>query len=283
MQHLAGALGGELGARIQMNVYLTPPGSRGFKPHYDTHDVFIAQVHGSKVWRLAGAPYELPLADRRYDKSQPEPDPLQEFELCAGDMLYLPRGTIHSGSTNETASLHVTIGIHPVLWAEAILDAVQHVFGTDVRFRRALPPGYLHGENGREQIEAAFADLIEALREQLSPAAMAAETNMRINSISPPGLRHHLLDLTELPGIGPDTALRRRPGLRWQLSVDDSAARLSFHNKAVHFPAEVADEVRYMAEQTAPVTAASIPGDLDQPGRATLIHVLLSEGFLTLR
>ncbi|MGW3177344.1 JmjC domain-containing protein [Streptomyces sp. NPDC001153] len=60
LQQLVQALGAEVSAGFQVNVYLTPAGkARGFKPHYDTHDVLIAQVHGSKQWRLYGAPYEL--------------------------------------------------------------------------------------------------------------------------------------------------------------------------------------------------------------------------------
>src|SRR4028119_2138758 len=40
------------GAKAQANIYLTPFGSHGFTPHWDTHDVFILQVGGSKEWRL---------------------------------------------------------------------------------------------------------------------------------------------------------------------------------------------------------------------------------------
>src|SRR5438067_2386780 len=47
LQVFARRLGAELNARIQLNVYVTPAGNRGFVPHYDMHDVFIAQVHGA--------------------------------------------------------------------------------------------------------------------------------------------------------------------------------------------------------------------------------------------
>lgn len=142
LQRVAVALGRELGARAQMNVYLTPPHAQGFAAHYDTHDVFIAQVYGSKVWRLAGAPYPLPLASRPHDKSAPTPEPVEEFELRAGDLLYLPRGTLHSGAANRTASLHVTIGLHPVLWVDEIRNALGRLAHDDVRFRRSLPVGF---------------------------------------------------------------------------------------------------------------------------------------------
>src|SRR5262245_7492384 len=46
---------------FQTNIYLTPPNAQGFKTHYDTHDVFVLQVSGSKRWTLNESPVELPL------------------------------------------------------------------------------------------------------------------------------------------------------------------------------------------------------------------------------
>ena len=281
LDRLAAALGAELDARLQMNIYLTPAGNQGFAPHYDTHDVFVMQVYGTKVWRLAGAPYPLPLQNKPHDKSQPAPEPLQEIELRAGDLLYLPRGTIHSAIANETASLHVTIGIHPVLWSQVIEDAVTRVFAEDPRFRTALPIGYTADDAVREQAATRLAELADILRERLSPGPLLADADERLVSAGSPVLRGHLVDLEDLPRIELTTAFRRRPGLRWGLTVDDTVAVLQFHSKTVRFPAEVADEVRFVAERPDRFTAADIPGDLDEPGRRTLVHTLLREGFLT--
>ena len=45
-----------LGHPCQANAYLTPPGSQGFAVHSDTHDVFVFQTHGSKVWEVHDPP-----------------------------------------------------------------------------------------------------------------------------------------------------------------------------------------------------------------------------------
>src|SRR5918992_1426358 len=37
---------------VQANAYVTPPTSRGFSVHHDTHDVFVLQTHGHKRWRV---------------------------------------------------------------------------------------------------------------------------------------------------------------------------------------------------------------------------------------
>ncbi len=45
-------LAAELGHPVQINAYITPPENQGFAAHYDTHDVFVLQVAGSKRWTI---------------------------------------------------------------------------------------------------------------------------------------------------------------------------------------------------------------------------------------
>lgn len=283
LQALSERLGAELSARIQMNVYLTPPGGQGFAAHYDMHDVFIAQVYGTKRWRLASQPYALPLQGQPYDKSQPEPVPDREFDLRAGDVLYLPRGAIHSATSNETASVHVTIGVHPVLYSQAITDAMTKMFAEDVRFRRALPMGFATDTDLQRRAAETITELAQTLQAGLSAPDVIAEAVKRATSIGAPLLRHHLTDLEQLDQIGIDTLVRRRLDLRYHVTVTDDAVNLDFHNKTVQFPAHVADEVTLLAASNgAGLTGATIPGQLDEPGRLLLIKTLVQEGFLTL-
>lgn len=282
LRRLSESLGAELSARLQMNVYLTPAGAQGFASHYDMHDVFIAQVHGTKHWRLASQPYELPLQGQPYDKSQPEPTPEQEFDLRAGDLLYLPRGAVHSAASNETASVHITIGVHPVLYSQAIIDALGEVFADDARFRKGLPMGFATDEKLQRQAAATIAELLGALHGELSPQEMVAAAVKRAASISAPPLRHHLTDLEQLSQVEVHTPVRRRPDLRFTMTVADDAVNLDFHNKTVRFPAHVADEVTYVATSNgAGLTGSAIPGELDESGRVVLIQTLIREGFLT--
>ncbi|WP_329571345.1 JmjC domain-containing protein [Kitasatospora sp. NBC_01266] len=284
LRRLAHALGGELGALVRMNVYLTPAGARGFTPHYDKHDVFVAQIHGTKRWRLARARHELPLPEQRYDKSKAAAEPDQEFDLRAGDLLYLPRGTIHSASSNDTASAHITIGIRPVIWAQVIGDAVEEVFAEDVRFRRSLPIGFADDPALRDQVAHTAADLLDALRARLSPQALAARSAERVVSISAPVLRHHLTDLEDLARLDTGTRVRRRPELCWRLTTDGGAVVLRFHDKSVELPADTAEEVRYLTGKDGSwFTAADLPGGPDEAGRLALVRTLVREGFLTLR
>lgn len=40
------------GTMVGANVYLTPPGSQGFAPHYDDIEAFVLQLEGRKHWKL---------------------------------------------------------------------------------------------------------------------------------------------------------------------------------------------------------------------------------------
>ena len=73
---------------VDANAYLTPASSQGFGVHYDTHDVFILQLAGSKHWRLYDAPLRLPLESQPFDQLDVNPGPLsQQIDLHAGDLI----------------------------------------------------------------------------------------------------------------------------------------------------------------------------------------------------
>jgi ribosomal protein L16 Arg81 hydroxylase len=283
LQRLSRVLSAELNARIQMNVYVTPAGNQGFKPHYDMHDVFVVQVHGSKKWCLASQPYPLPLDGQPYDRSQPDPEPEQEFELRPGDLIYLPRGTVHWARTNENVSVHITAGVHSVLWSDLIAAALRNLSHQDVRFRKGLPIGFANDDSLRHDVLAAADALMETVRAELTPETLADDAATRAHSITWPTLRHHLTDLEQLDHIGPDTRVRRRPEQRSRLTADDEAVTLAFHDKSLILPARVTSDVQYAAHSNGTgFTARDLPGDLDEPGRVLLVKTLLREGFLTL-
>ena len=115
-----------LGHPCQANAYLTPPGSQGFAVHSDSHDVFVFQTHGSKVWEV-------------HDPSAAaEP---QTVVLEPGVSMYLPTGTPHAARAQDAVSLHVTIGINQVTWKHVLDRALATAL--DEVGAQHLPAGYL--------------------------------------------------------------------------------------------------------------------------------------------
>lgn len=52
IQLLLATLQEYFGTMVGANVYLTPPGSQGFAPHYDDIEAFVLQLEGRKYWKL---------------------------------------------------------------------------------------------------------------------------------------------------------------------------------------------------------------------------------------
>lgn len=127
-------------ARSQTNVYLSAPGKQGFNAHYDTHDVFILQVSGSKTFHFYPSSTHLPMTDESFDVERVTPAPKDDsVPLEAGDTLYIPRGMVHDAIADESSpSLHITLGIYPLLVKQLLQDVIQLAAENNVEFRRSL-------------------------------------------------------------------------------------------------------------------------------------------------
>jgi bifunctional lysine-specific demethylase and histidyl-hydroxylase NO66 len=120
----------------QINIYVTPPGQKSTPPHWDTHDLVVMQIAGSKKWRLFEGNRTCPLADERFRIGV---DFVSEHHtdvaLHAGDTLYLPSGSIHE-PVAETYSIHVSIGIQKIRWYDVcniILRLLAQQEGSQLR------------------------------------------------------------------------------------------------------------------------------------------------------
>jgi hypothetical protein len=164
------------------NVYLTPGGCRGFTPHYDTHEVFVLQIAGEKRWRVDAPPAPLPHHTQPFSAQSQQPTPrVLEVELAPGDLLYLPRGYIHSTATSRTSSLHVTLGVTVFTWVELLADWFQ-TSKMYPRYRRALEPGFAHDPEVRQRLKADLPKIIAELQELADYDALLEAFARRVTS-----------------------------------------------------------------------------------------------------
>jgi hypothetical protein len=282
LQDLCAELSTECSTGFQVNAYLTPRNAQGLAVHYDTHDVFVAQVEGRKHWRLFESSLRLPLPTQPYEKCEhPVATPMQEFDLRAGDLLYLPRGVVHEALATDDISLHLTIGVHHVTWADVIRTTVEEALEQNIAFRKSLPIGFdrsdFHGE-----LETHLRGLMNTLVGDVPYASAVENARLRARLASAPLLRGHLRDLDGEPDVTSETPVSRRDGSQWRLHARDGDVCLQFHGKEISFPGYVEADLRFLAVADGPCTAAMLPGPLDEEGRLTLVRRLLREGFLTL-
>lgn len=101
------------------NAYCSWRAHQGFMAHFDTTDVFALHIEGTKVWRVyeGRADNAIDVEGYNYGTFEPEHHArakgnlLEEIEMTAGDVLYLPRGQYHEALASSDASLHLSFGI----------------------------------------------------------------------------------------------------------------------------------------------------------------------------
>ncbi|MCA1749896.1 MAG: cupin domain-containing protein [Sphingomonadales bacterium] len=179
-------------ASLQTNIYLTPPGARGFRTHYDNHDVFVLQVSGAKSWRLYDEPVGRPFRGEGFVPDKHEiGEPEEEFVLGAGDTVYIPRGMMHDAESHpEEASLHITLGLVTKTWADVVLEAISKAALETDGLRRALPAGYANADFDRAPAREQFRQFIAELKRPAFERAMNGEAFTK----------------AELPGISEEDA-----------------------------------------------------------------------------
>tara|TARA_R110002167_G_scaffold18526_5_gene69287 strand:- start:7412 stop:8578 length:1167 start_codon:yes stop_codon:yes gene_type:complete len=196
---------------IQTNTYLTPPAEQGFRTHFDSHDVFILQISGSKDWRLYGDPEDSPFRGERFrGMTRPAGEPALAFTLNPGDCAYIPRGYYHdAANTGEAPSLHITVGLIVRTWADLMLEAVSQVCLGDADFRRALPPGYVNPSFDRAALKPTFDRLAATL-------ASGVRIDAALDTIAETFIRSREPNLTDAlvnSRIDPESTYIARPSL----------------------------------------------------------------------
>ena len=286
----------ELGLPTQANAYVTPPGSRGFAPHHDTHDVFVLQVDGTKHWHVYTPVLPLPLP------SQPSSDlvgadgrllpegtePVLSVVLGPGDALYVPRGFPHAAETGDDRSLHLTIGVLGVTRYDVVQDTLR-LAADQIELRRTLP---VSGGAADDPLPEEAAALLHALQDwvgHLSVDDIHPLLQQRMSSVVPVEPVGMLAADAAVRSLGPDSLVRLRHGLAPHIGRGEHG-RVTLHlpDRIIDLPAVAAPalvrllgghEVRVgeLADEEGPGEAAD---GLDADDCVVLVRRLLREGAL---
>lgn len=267
---------------LQANVYLTPPNEQGANVHYDTHDVFVLQVSGSKWWTIYDAPLPLPLSGQVFDPDIHRPGaPTQEFELTAGDVLYIPRGWLHEARTTNGTSLHITAGILRYTWADLLLELVARAALEEPAFRKALPVGFARDGFDRASARDTLQGLLRELRARADVDAALDAFVERFIADCPPLLRGQMRQLEGLAKLTVKTPLGARPGLVHRVHRDGGSVIVECHGRRIRFPAHAGEPVSF-ALANPRYSLRELPGELDEAGRLVLGRRLIREGLVSI-
>jgi lysine-specific demethylase/histidyl-hydroxylase NO66 len=246
-----------LGHPCQANAYLTPPGSQGFAVHSDSHDVFVFQTHGSKVWEVH------------------EGSEQHTIVLEPGVSMYLPTGTPHAARAQDTVSLHVTIGINQVTWKDALSRALADALGQGGA--QHLPAGYLDDPS---LLADGLADRLEALAEalrQMVPEHVAEAEVRRFLTSRTLWQRGGLRDRMAARDLTSTTTLRRRPGHPCVIRSEGEKVRVLLGDRELVMPGHLETALSVVRDRD---LLRPTDLDLDEQSRLVLCRRLVREGLL---
>jgi ribosomal protein L16 Arg81 hydroxylase len=182
---------GTYAAEVQANVYLTPPGQHGFRPHFDNSDAFIVQVAGSKNWLIHGDYTDrqvLPGPDVDWDPVRFRPvGSATALVMRVGDVLYIPRGVMHSAHCTDEESMHLTVSLTPMTVLGLIEKELRRLATEDVALRQRA---VWSATGGADEANAAKRDLSKLLRDladKVDPSALFDEKRKQVSRTEPAG------------------------------------------------------------------------------------------------
>jgi oxalate decarboxylase/phosphoglucose isomerase-like protein (cupin superfamily) len=263
--------------QVSATVYITPGNAAGFTPHYDTHEVFVLQIAGRKRWFLYDPPIELPHRSQVFNpQGYTAPPPMAQLDLSAGDLLYLPRGYVHSTTTSESYSAHVTIGISVYTWADLAKEYLQAGIDSP-QLRRALPPGF-----------ASRSELKPLLREKMIAAMDKIRTGADTEKLIDAFTRRVRASRTKRPEsfradtfvIDSQSRLQAPAPSEYKITQESTKIVLEFEGRRHIFPTEALAALRAIAERPSFRTAELTQWSTAE-ARLGLSRYLYDIGFLT--
>jgi hypothetical protein len=262
----------------QANAYITPPGSRGLAVHYDTHDVFVLQVYGSKKWQIFDPVIESPLPSQHSIEGETT-TPVLETELEPGDTLYIPRGWRHAATAQAAASAHMTIGVLNYSWYDVLQEVLLQA-QDEVAFRETVPVGYAGEGSG---FANDIAGRLQTLRDWLQGVdveEVAATLRRRFWAARPPLLIGQMAQLEQLDEVSDDSLVRRRIGAICLFEPDEQERRLRaiLGDRELLLPRELEASLRMLLDGST-VQVKQLE-DLDGESRIVLVRRLIREGLL---
>lgn len=255
-----------LGHPVQANAYITPPTARGFGAHEDEHDVFVLQSYGGKQWRVHDR-HDLP----------PSRPPVIDAVLSPGDSLYIPAGFPHSASTQERASVHITIGILAVTWAAMIREALKMV-ESDPVFHEPLPLRFSADEGALAEEVRRRLEQVGSTVSMIDPLAMARKLGRKVLTTRQSLLRGQVHRLLALDDVEDESVVTRRRGSMCELGTIDGELSVLLGDRELRMPSRLEPALRLLAGGGS-VAVSDLPG-LDEAGRLVLVRRLIREGLL---
>ena len=275
---LSSSIETELNFPIQVNAYITPPGSQGLVPHYDGHDVLILQIQGSKIWHLYDGA-DVPPHEMRRDEKAVATDGLPlptDLRLEVGDVLYVPRGRVHAAEATSEPSIHLTVGIHAPTVVMLAIAALHSLSFHEDRLNARLPPRHLDDADLHATLGVLMRDAVRtvedprAIAEGLGALADVLVRRGRCPPVGPP---------SDAVGIDGRTRVVKFQPLYSRVKAVADGVSLQFASLSVNADSDHKAAMLFLSKSTAPFRVGDLP-ELRAEQQVELARSLIVTGFL---
>lgn len=268
----------QLSHRFDSVLFLTPPNGKSSLPHWDNTDGFILQVWGTKRWKIEKERRLFPVRpDRMGDDERAFRGETISFTADQGDFIYIPRGFMHVAECGPEPSLHISLGLVPVVLEEFLHAMIRVAVRDDERLRVALPLGFTHGEED-QVLNLAIGALKQVAREDFARRVLARVSDERVTRAQ--------LDISgQIAGffrpisLNVDDIVGPRLGTIFRLHAVPDGVRLNVGTRSIVFPKVFQDALNF-ALHTPRFAVRDIKGDIQDEERIAFTQRLIDEGLL---
>lgn len=257
----------------------------GVGPHFDYYDVFLLQACGQRHWRLGQhCDEQSPLRDHPTMKLLKTFEQTEEHLLQPGDLLYVPAGMAHWGTSRSDVCITISIGFRAASQRELIQLAMERMASQareHVRYRDSKasidPDPFCINGAALQHVEHIWNAAGEELRREAFAQALGIQaTEVRYpENIEVPGRRMTIKTL--------QATLARKKSLHFQHSVASRFAwRVLKQDRAeLYVNGEVYETSRGMAQGICHQTLEA--RDLKNLPEQQLFLELVNQGCLILK
>ena len=161
--------------KIKAGLIVTTGAGGALNLHYDTEDIIILQVEGTKRWQIYSPAVANPVKDLP-KQLPPKSAPIFDEFLLPGDFLFVPGGNWHQCENGPGRSLHLGIFFVPPNGYHAVKTITSQLLCEEM-FR--VPLTRLDSSSERAKLEANLIDRLNEKISQLNLNEFVAEWNKK--------------------------------------------------------------------------------------------------------
>ena len=174
-------------------------------------------------------------------------EPLREFRLTAGDLLYIPRGYVHEARTTDASSIHVTVGVRSYKWTDLLSELLVAASQENLELRKALPVGFMNSQEAVGLIVDRLPELISTLADSGRIENSIGRLRERLIERKRPLPDAHFRSLDQVGQVDLDTVVAKREGMMCHVSRKADFVEIAFPGNRMKAPADIETAFRFIA------------------------------------